>query len=129
MEKHFLFMKFGLLFFLSVISVSAQVTIKIDPTAERKPISPYLYGRNNSLSSTNPNWTLPDKELIQIRDAGVTFFRESSGNNCTKYNWRRKLSSHPDWYNNVYTNDWDRSALTLQKNAGYVGVSIDWKSS
>jgi hypothetical protein len=109
-------MKFVLLFCLSGLSVAAQVTIKIDPTAERKPISPYLYGRNNSLSSTNPNWTLPDKELIQIRDAGVTFFRESSGNNCTKYNWRRKLSSHPDWYNNVYTNDWDRSALTLQKN-------------
>lgn len=108
-------MKFVLLFF-TVLSVSAQITIKIDPKAEQRSISPYLYGRNNSLSSTNPNWTLPDKDLVLLRDAGVTFFRENGGNNCTKYNWRRKLSSHPDWYNNVYTNDWDRAAQTLQKN-------------
>lgn len=20
---------------------------------------------------------------------------------CTKYNWRKKISSHPDWYSNV----------------------------
>ncbi|AEI47830.1 glycoside hydrolase family 44 protein [Runella slithyformis] len=109
-------MKAVFLFFITTLTASSQVIISIDPTASRRAISPYLYGRNNSFSSTNPNWTLPDKELIQLRDAGVTFFRESTGNNCTKYNWRRKLSSHPDWYNNVYTNDWDKTALTLQKN-------------
>lgn len=103
-------------FFLVCTAASAQVTIKIDPKAEQKAISPYLYGRNNSFSSTNPNWTLPAEDFIRIRDAGVTFFRESGGNNCTKYNWRRKLSSHPDWYNNVYTNNWDQTAQTLQKN-------------
>ncbi|MBY0424737.1 MAG: glycoside hydrolase family 44 protein, partial [Cytophagales bacterium] len=31
----------------------------------------------------------------------------------TKYNWRAKLSSHPDWYNNVYSHDWDYSASQL----------------
>ena len=96
--------------------VSAQVTVLIDAEAGQKKISPYLYGRNNSLSSTNPNWTLPQEDLTRIKDAGVTFFRESGGNNSSKYNWRRKLSSHPDWYNNVYTNDWNQAAQTLQKN-------------
>lgn len=98
---------------LSLVSF-AQVTIKIDPNAEQKVVSPYLYGRNNSLS-TDPgkvltiNWTL-------LKDAGVNFFRENGGNNATKYNWRRKLSSHPDWYNNVYANDWSSAAKALQTN-------------
>lgn len=96
--------------------IKAQVTIKIDSKSELKSISPYIYGRNNSISSTNPNWTIAEKDLIQIRDAGVTFFRESGGNNCTKYNWRKKLSSHPDWYNNVYSHDWGSAAKTIQKN-------------
>jgi hypothetical protein len=73
--------------------VLAQVNVKIDPTTDLKPVSPYLYGRNNSLSSDpgkvlNINWT-------QLKDAGVMMFRENGGNNATKYNWRRKLSSHP----------------------------------
>ncbi|HEV7380129.1 MAG TPA: glycoside hydrolase family 44 protein, partial [Dyadobacter sp.] len=94
----------------------AQTTVEIDADAEVKSISPYLYGRNNSFSSTNPNWTLPAEDLVRLTDAGVTFFRESGGNNSSKYNWRKKLSSHPDWYNNVYTNNWDQAAQTLQKN-------------
>jgi hypothetical protein len=99
-----------------LITASAQITIQVDANADLRKVSPYLYGRNNSFSSTNPNWSLPDEDLIRLRDAGVTFFRESGGNNCSKYNWRRKLSSHPDWYNNVYTNNWDQAAQTLQKN-------------
>ncbi|MFN8357239.1 MAG: glycoside hydrolase family 44 protein [Spirosomataceae bacterium] len=103
-------------FVLFPVIAFCQVTVKIDPKAENKTISPYLYGRNNSFSSTNPNATLSAEDLARIGGAGVQFFRESGGNNCTKYNWRRKLSSHPDWYNNVYTNNWDQTALTIQKN-------------
>lgn len=50
----------------------------------------------------------------RYRDAGITMFRESGGNNSTKYNWRKKLTSHPDWYNNVYAHDWDYAARSLQ---------------
>ncbi|WP_138475042.1 glycoside hydrolase family 44 protein [Dyadobacter bucti] len=107
--------KFILLLLLSPIA-SAQITIVIDAEADIREVSPYLYGRNNSISSTNPNWTLPQEDVVRLRDAGVRFFRESGGNNSSKYNWRRKLSSHPDWYNNVYTNNWDEAAQTLQKN-------------
>lgn len=98
------------------LSVSAQISIKIDPTKEVKSILPNLYGKNNSFSSTNPNEQLSAEDLTRLRDAGVKFFRESGGNNSTKYNWRRRLSSHPDWYNNVYTNDWDNVARNLQRN-------------
>ncbi|MCF0072911.1 T9SS type A sorting domain-containing protein [Dyadobacter sp. CY261] len=105
-------------FFLLFISqiTFGQIQVAIDAAAEVKPISPYLYGRNNSFSSTDPNWTLPESDLIRLRDAGVRFFRESGGNNSSKYNWRRKLSSHPDWYNNVYVNNWDQAAQALQKH-------------
>jgi hypothetical protein len=95
---------------------SAQITISVDANAEVREVSPYLYGRNNSFSATDPNWTLPAQDLVRMRDAGVRLFRENGGNNSSKYNWRRKLSSHPDWYNNVYTNNWDQAAKSLQMN-------------
>lgn len=108
-------MKYILAIFIFVtLSTKAQVSIKIDANAEKKAISPYLYGRNNSLT-TDPGKVL-DINWTMLKDAGVTFFRESGGNNCTKYNWRKKLSSHPDWYNNVYANDWDVAAKALKAN-------------
>ncbi|WP_259016899.1 glycoside hydrolase family 44 protein [Emticicia fluvialis] len=97
----------------------AQVSIRINPAKDLKPISPYLYGRNNSFASTNPNEQISAEDLIRLKEAGVQFFRESTGNNSTKYNWRRKLSSHPDWYNNVYVNNWDIAAKNLQKHVPY----------
>ncbi|WP_031529929.1 glycoside hydrolase family 44 protein [Dyadobacter crusticola] len=103
-----------LLLYLLPQYLPAQIAIDIDAAAEVREVSPYLYGRNNSFSSTDPNWTLPGEELIRLRDGGVRFFRESGGNNSSKYNWRKKLSSHPDWYNNVYTNNWDQVAKSLQ---------------
>ncbi len=101
---------------LGAMPVAGQIQVTVDAKADVKPISPYLYGRNNSFSSTDPNWNLPEQDLVRLRDAGVTFFRESGGNNSSKYNWRQKLSSHPDWYNNVYVNDWNQAAQALQKH-------------
>ncbi|HSC38484.1 MAG TPA: glycoside hydrolase family 44 protein, partial [Chitinophagaceae bacterium] len=81
----------------------------------RKPVSPFIYGRNNSLSDDPSN---PVSTAIWQRylDAGLNFYRENGGNNLTKYNWRLKLSSHPDWYNNVYPSDWDFAAASLQQH-------------
>jgi hypothetical protein len=96
-------------------SAQNNVQITIDAKGVRKPVSPYIYGRNNSLSDnsaspvTAATWT-------RYRDAGITMFRDGGGNNSTKYNWRNKLSSHPDWYNNVYAHDWDYAAKSLQQN-------------
>ena len=103
------------------ISIKAQIQITVNPAQEIKEISPYIYGRNNSLSDDSKNPTplialSPSPSWQLYKNAGVTFFRESGGNNSTKYNWRRKLSSHPDWYNNVYAHDWDYAAQSLQAN-------------
>jgi hypothetical protein len=89
--------------------------IQVDALAGRKAISPWLYGRNNSLSD-DPKKPLLAKDWQFLRDAGVRMLRESGGNNSTKYNWVLKLSSHPDWYNNVYAHDWDFEAKSLQTN-------------
>jgi hypothetical protein len=89
--------------------------VRVDALAGRKAISPCLYGRNNSLSD-NPKKPRTAQDWQRLRDAGVRLFRENGGNNATKYNWVLKLSSHPDWYNNVYAHDWDFAATSLQAN-------------
>lgn len=103
-------------FFIFFITLSVfAVEITVDANLGRIPISPYIYGKNNSLSS-NPSSPVSAPLWNLYRDAGVKMFRENGGNNATKYNWRRKLSSHPDWYNNVYAHDWDYEAMSLQNN-------------
>ena len=112
MKKIFLI---KLTFLLPLYYVAGQVQITIDPANEIKEISPYIYGRNNSLSD-NPTQPTSTASWQLYKDAGVRMFRESGGNNSTKYNWRKKISSHPDWYNNVYSHDWDYAAQSLQDN-------------
>jgi hypothetical protein len=112
-------MKF-LMLFLALPVFAVEITV--DANSERIPISPYIYGKNNSLSS-NPGDPVSTSQWNLYRDAGVKMFRENGGNNATKYNWNRKLSSHPDWYNNVYPHDWDYEAQSLQNNmAGVKGM-------
>jgi hypothetical protein len=59
-----------------------------------------------------------------LRDSGVRMLREHGGNNGTKYNWQKKLTSHPDWYNNVYANDWDYAQTSVQQHLP--GVQVMW---
>ncbi len=102
------------LLFCAPLLLFGQVTVTVDLSKDSHVISPYLYGRNNSLSGNPGSGFTP--EWKRLKDARVRFFRESGGNNSTKYNWRRKISSHPDWYNNVYANDWSFAAQSLQQN-------------
>jgi hypothetical protein len=98
---------------ISHLALAQTVTIQVDANAGRKNISPYIYGKNNNISDdpTSPTTAATWK---MMRDAGLRYTRENGGNNATKYNWRKKISSHPDWYNNVYTHNWDYAAKTLQ---------------
>jgi hypothetical protein len=91
------------------------VQITVNTQKGRTPVSPWLYGRNNSLSD-DPSSPLSAASWQLYRDAGVHFFRDNGGNDLTKYNWRLHLASHPDWYNNVYPSNWDYAAATLQQN-------------
>jgi hypothetical protein len=101
------------LFILIAAITVAQtpVRIDIDLTKGKKTVSPFIYGKNNVLPSTYLSGTNTD--VTKAKEAGVRFVRQGGGNNSTKYNWRLKLSSHPDWYNNVYTNDWDAAAKNM----------------
>lgn len=109
---------------IAVLAVSATIAaparaddvhITIDASRPRIAVSPHLYGRNNSLSD-DPQRPLSAAEWQRLRDAGVRLLREHGGNNGTKYNWQKKLSSHPDWYNNVYAHDWDFAQQSLQEH-------------
>jgi hypothetical protein len=98
---------------LSIYSYSQTVNITVDINQNRKSVSPYIYGKNNSLSD-NPSKPLSNSDWTKLKDSGIKLFRECGGNNATKYNWRLKLTSAPDWYNNVYGANWDLEAQSLQ---------------
>ena len=111
-----------LLLLVFEISKAQPVQVTVNATAEKRPVSPYIFGKNNVLPSTFLNNT-PDTEVVKANEAGVRFVRQGGGNNSTKYNWRQKLSSHPDWYINVYANNWDAAAKNLtDKMAGVQGM-------
>jgi hypothetical protein len=97
------------------VSYAQTATITIDAKANLKAISPWIYGKNNCLSDDPAN-AVSASQWKFYKEAGLRFVRENGGNNATKYNWRRKLSSHPDWYNNVYKHNWDYTAQQLQAN-------------
>lgn len=105
----------------TLATAQTPIRIDIDLTKAKKTVSPYIYGRNNVLPSTYLSGTNAD--ITKAKEAGVRFVRQGGGNNSTKYNWRLKLSSHPDWYNNVYANDWDGAAKNLiDKMPGVQGM-------
>lgn len=95
-------------------SRAQTVHVAVDAAQDRLPVSPYLYGKNHQPDSPTNRLTEADWQLL--RDAGVRMVRLNGGNNGTKYNWQKKISSHPDWYNNVYANDWDFAQTSLQQH-------------
>src|ERR1700741_1864693 len=94
-------------------AIAQTVNINVNANAGKKAISPYIYGRNNNVSD-DPSSPTTSSQWKFYREAGLRFSRENGGNNGSKYNWRKKLSSHPDWYNNVYAHNWDYAATKLK---------------
>jgi len=101
------------LIILTQTGKAQDVTIQVNANDGRLPVSPYIYGRNNNFSDVFGTSTSA-ANISLYKEAGLRFARENGGNNATKYNWRKKLSSHPDWYNNVYSHDWDYASQTIQ---------------
>lgn len=123
MGTHTFFLKSVICVGIFSVASFSQINISVDANAGIKKISPYIYGRNidnNYISDTSLVST--DKEdafIAQMLDAGIHMMRSNTGNNATRYNWRKKLTVHPDWYNNVYTHDWDITAKkVLEKMPG-----------
>ncbi|MFA9390333.1 MAG: glycoside hydrolase family 44 protein [Prolixibacteraceae bacterium] len=96
------------------VSLAQDVTITVNANQGKRAVSPYIYGRNNSF----------DKPAQFYTDAGLRMARMCGGNNATKYNWRKKISSHPDWYNNVYANDWDKTSKDVSAN--HPNMQVMW---
>ncbi len=96
-----------LLCFITLYTAFAQnVIVAINATQNKRLISPFIYGRNQTF----------DKPIQFYLDAGLRFSRMNGGNNATGYNWRKKITVHPDWYNNVYGTDWDAYAQNIGSN-------------
>jgi hypothetical protein len=87
-------------------AIAQNVSVSVDPTQNKRLISPYIYGRNQTF----------DQPAQFYKDAGLRFSRMNGGNNATGYNWRKKITVHPDWYNNVYAEDWDSYAQNIAAN-------------
>jgi len=112
---------------IAVLAVFAQagITISVDASAGVKKISPYIYGRNTDVISDGVE-SDPDKAAALLEnekgfynkmlESGMHFLRANNGNNATRYNWRKKMTVHPDWYNNVYKHDWDITAKKVLDN-------------
>lgn len=123
-------MKKSLLFavaggFALAATAFADVSISVNAADGVKEVSPYIYGRNIDVIGDGVE-SDPEKaaELLEkeqgfykkMQEAGFHFLRANTGNNATRYNWRKKLTAHPDWYNNVYNHDWDITAKKVQEN-------------
>lgn len=102
-----------------VLAASFVTFAAIDVTVETQKgvmkISPYLYGRNiDKISGGSAELDSTEEAFInQAREAGVRFMRANNGNNATRYNWRKKMTVHPDWFNNVYSIDWSITAKKI----------------
>jgi hypothetical protein len=99
---------------LTNIVWSQNVVITVNAAQDKHAVSPYIYGRNQTF----------DQPAQFYKDAGLRLARMNGGNNATKYNWRKKISSHPDWYNNVYAEDWDTASQNIQSN--FPGMKAMW---
>ena len=118
---------------LCACAYAQDASITVDAGATSHPISPYIYGKNHGLNQEIGKSTSADT-IKRYQDAGIRMLRLNNGNNASKYHFRKKLSSHPDWYNNVVPQDWDLSAQELQtKLPGVQGLyaisMLGWAAS
>lgn len=102
-------------FSFTFATANAAVEISIDAAATAKTYSPCIYGKNGTLSQETGKATSADT-LALYKDLGLKMLRLNNGNNASKYNYEKHMTSHPDWYNNVYDVDWDQSAKDLVGN-------------
>jgi|GEM_PF-163939 len=125
MRKLTLFKCLGAFGLTASVAFATPVSLSIDASVTAKTFSPYIYGKNGGIAPGG-NATSPDS-IQRYKDAGFKILRLNDGNNGTKYNWEKKLSSHPDWYNNVYAgdNNWDLRAQEMSsKLPGVQGLFL-----
>jgi hypothetical protein len=87
------------------------VNIQVDPSKERKPISPYIYGTNASMDLTGTeNFTA----------------RRIGGNRMTGYNWENNFSNAgSDWYHS--SDEYMCTSLGIPTSPGSTECSVPGK--
>jgi hypothetical protein len=96
--------------------IPITVEVRIDAQAGRLPISPLLFGKQVASRAVAHAGATRNPNLQLVKDSGLRLTREAWGNNSTKYNWQNGLSSHPDWYNNVYPQHYEEAARWVFNN-------------
>jgi len=133
------------LVFLCSSFAFGAIEISVNASDGIKPISPYLFGRNvysgygGQILDNNDKTTAEELATMNsYNEMGIRFLRMNQGNNSTKHNWRKNISSHPDFYNNVYYHNWNLSAKKILDNmpetdamygfqtAGYAASSLNY---
>ncbi|HUG09403.1 MAG TPA: glycoside hydrolase family 44 protein, partial [Opitutaceae bacterium] len=115
LRRPFSFLSITLLLIAAAPLAAQTIQVTVDGAQDRIAVSPYLYGKNDGVG--HPSSPLSASGFQLFRDAGVKMLRMNGGNNGTKYNWQKRLTSHPDWYNNVYASaDWDYSQTQMQRH-------------
>ncbi len=79
--------------------------------AVRHPISPLLYGWQVYQEDRLP---LPAAQASALRDLKLGLLRWGSGNNSTRYNWKVKGETSPNWYFNNYPTDHDAGIVAIK---------------
>lgn len=75
---------------LRVVGKPVALTLKVDPKAARKNISPYIYGMNSYSMSADSVAFMAELNLP---------VRRWGGNNTSRYNWHNDISNTAaDWY-------------------------------
>lgn len=114
------------LLFLTLLAASstvvnaADVKISVDTKSGAYKYSPYLFGKNTSDIPYQPGKTLDTEAESLLKESGIKFVRLNNGNNATKYNYKKHLTCHPDWYSNIYDCDWDMSSKVM--NESFPGI-------
>ena len=114
------------LLFLTLLAASstvvnaADVKISVDTKSGAYKYSPYLFGKNTSDIPYQPGKTLDPEAESLLKESGIKFVRLNNGNNATKYNYKKHLTCHPDWYSNIYDCDWDMSSKVM--NESFPGI-------
>jgi sugar lactone lactonase YvrE len=79
-----------------------EITLAVNGAADRKPISPYIYGINE--------YGISGDAVTLMQELGIPL-RRWGGNATSRYNWQTDISNHArDWY---YGNVKESSAINL----------------
>lgn len=104
----------------STIVNASDMKISVDTKSGAYKYSPYLFGKNTSDIPYQPGKTLDPEAESLLKESGIKFVRLNNGNNATKYNYKKHLTCHPDWYSNIYDCDWDMSSKVM--NESFPGI-------